>query len=278
MALTADTKIKTVKLTDFEGFKVDVPVAASTTIYRDGWVGLNESGYLEMFEPFTAGATEVGNRFFGLALEGVNNSSGSDGDLLCEVLVDGCVRYVLSGRTEANRGNPVFVSDDDTLAKEASNAYLGTIADIVGVSGVVARFNGMKPSTPLICRVTPELDFTVLNQVVPVIHRTENHNGLLVLWSGAYCTEAHVCGLTQGLALMFGTDDVQLAVINLTANGHAVGDLIQGTGDAFGASSGDATKIVPAGEGAYVKMLVASTDGGTASGKARIIVIAIPIA
>lgn len=278
MALSADSNVKTKAITDYEGFKVDVPVAGSTTIYKNGWVGISETGYLEMFEPFTAGATEVGNRFFGLALEGIDNSAGSAGDKTCQVLVDGAVEFALTGAAQTELGSPVFVSDDDTIHKSAFHAFGGYIVDIPSSGNVVVRFNGLAPSTPLICRVAPELSLVTLNTKIPVISASENHNGLLILWSGAYVTTVFACDATVGTAGFYSTGDTDLTNTLTTADGDAVGDIIQGDGHAIGATSSDAMVIVPADQGVYCKCTQAVADSGTATGGLCPILITIPIA
>lgn len=105
-ALTADRKRVA---TDALG-GVPYPVAASTTIYAGACVCVNSSGYA------IAGSDTSGLRFVGIAVEQVDNSSGSNGDLdvVCEF---GQVERGLTAAsmTQATVGAIAVISDDQTV-------------------------------------------------------------------------------------------------------------------------------------------------------------------
>ncbi|MFA5112426.1 MAG: hypothetical protein WC443_13530, partial [Desulfobaccales bacterium] len=56
-----------------EGIEVEYPVAANTKIYAGSLVCVNAAGFA------TPAADTIGFRFIGVAMEQVDNSSGSDG-------------------------------------------------------------------------------------------------------------------------------------------------------------------------------------------------------
>lgn len=91
-------------------------VAASTTIYKGGLIMvLVGTGFA-----IPAADTALG-KIFGIALETVDNSAGSDGDLRVKVMKTGVWRLVLTGVTDADVGQYVFASDDQTVVKSGQS-------------------------------------------------------------------------------------------------------------------------------------------------------------
>ena len=69
-AITADnTAYFESKHLDHEGFKADLPVAASTVIYRNSLVGLNATGYLVSYLPKAQAAVPTYAPLMGVAFE-----------------------------------------------------------------------------------------------------------------------------------------------------------------------------------------------------------------
>ena len=97
-AVTADnTEHMETKQILADGFFVDYPVAASTVIYKDTFVGLNATGYLTSYvaPAVYTGATATGTSFRGIAIEHVA-SQATDGLATCRVQVEGYFEYCLA--------------------------------------------------------------------------------------------------------------------------------------------------------------------------------------
>lgn len=88
---------------------VSYPVAGSTTIYKGSLVALNSSGYL------VSATDSSGYVFAGVAAEGKDNSSGSNGDVYAKVYVSGIHKFALSGAGVTSVGKVAYVSDNQTL-------------------------------------------------------------------------------------------------------------------------------------------------------------------
>lgn len=98
-------------------------VAASARIYQGSAVGDNGSGYAR---PLTAGDVFLG---FSTSTE-YNNSSGSAGDLVAELVGEGIVHGVaVTGASAIDDVNePVYLSDDGTFTLSSSgNSLIGKV-------------------------------------------------------------------------------------------------------------------------------------------------------
>jgi hypothetical protein len=86
-------------------------VKGSTTIYEGGAIGL-ASGY----------ARELvdGDTFVGFAIEGVVNSSSTDGAINVRVQTRGKIKVTLASVAVTDVGKKVYVSDDGTFTLTAS--------------------------------------------------------------------------------------------------------------------------------------------------------------
>lgn len=148
-ALTADRPRSHTDPTASDTF----PVAASTTIWAGAIVALNTSGY-------AIPATDtVGLTVVGIATKKADNSDGSNGevDVVCD---SGQLERELAatGLTQAQLGQPVFVSDDQTVTDGSldggadNNVFVGTLANIpsAGRAGVrILQSRGVLiPRTP----------------------------------------------------------------------------------------------------------------------------------
>jgi hypothetical protein len=84
-------------------------VAASTTIYKGGIVMLDADGFA------IPGADTASLNVVGIAAEGRDNSSGSDGDLEVEVECDAEFLFAATSITDAMHGTVMVVVDDNTI-------------------------------------------------------------------------------------------------------------------------------------------------------------------
>ncbi len=108
-------------ITRADGTKGYGPVAASTTLYGGTLCFVNEAGNID-------DDTATGqNRFAGVVIEKVDNSSGSAGDLTAEFWQDGEFNLVGSGFALTDVGSDVFATDNYTVTctPSASAVYIG---------------------------------------------------------------------------------------------------------------------------------------------------------
>src|SRR3990172_6675815 len=224
-ALTADTtKYSAKALTRAEGIVMNFPVAASTVIYKGGFVGLNPAGNLKMYAAPTVGTTLVGgDRFVGLALEHIASQTAA-GDKNCEVLVYGCFEGALGSATIFDQGAAVFASDDNTLTQAAlGNAFVGNVLSLTRAGVVNVLLDGYFLEGSLIQGRTPIIASAAAN-LVSVIHPTENPNGLAILGGWGYTTTGF------GGAAIYTLQDTAATTTGVTftaAATTATGDLIQ---------------------------------------------------
>jgi len=130
MAVTANQLI-----TRSDGCKIGVPVAASTTIYQGTLTFIDSSGYLA--DDTASGA----NDFAGVAVEKKDNSSGSNGDLTCDVWADGVFELVGSGFTQADVGKDCYAADNYTinLTDAASSVKIGKVVGYVSSTNLQVK-------------------------------------------------------------------------------------------------------------------------------------------
>ena len=261
-AITANNPTEfQMKYRESEGMTLLLPVAASTTIYRNTLVGVNIQGYLVSYIPWSQGLALNGSPFVGIAIENVNNSAGSNADKSCNVFVDGYVEYPLSGAATHDIGKPVFGLDNATLTKLHVPAALATgggyelIGRIVAVpsTGIVV----VNIASPLarsgygngLLVKTRRIDVAnVVNDKIYLVHETENHNGLYLVSVNGLITEAVVS--TGGAAQVtiqytLAGSDTSLGCTIDFANAAPVADLVVGAGGVFtGVTAADADNLV----------------------------------
>lgn len=122
-----------------------VPVAGTTHIYQGALVCVNGSGYA------VPAANTANYRFVGVAIHGVDNSSGANGDLSVSVRTAGEITIVSSGLTQADVGKPVYASDDQTVALATTNAiYVGTISSYTSATAARIRFDADNTPAPAV--------------------------------------------------------------------------------------------------------------------------------
>ena len=91
-------------------------VAAATTIYKGAGVCDNGSGYA------VPAADTSGYVPLGIAVEKVDNSGGSAGDLWIRVYKNGTYEVVHSGAAQTDIGVLFYWSDDQTVADSTTNS------------------------------------------------------------------------------------------------------------------------------------------------------------
>lgn len=86
-------------------------VAANAKIFAGSLVCLNTDGYA------APGANTAGFKFVGVAKEYVDNTGGANGAKNVTVWRNGAFDFTAAGMAITDVGSPVFVSDDQTVAK-----------------------------------------------------------------------------------------------------------------------------------------------------------------
>lgn len=268
-ALTADNTAITKFKQAYDngiGYQVDYQVAASTVIYKGGFVALNDAGYLVMYvAPPASTATATGNKFVGIALEHIASQT-SAGDARCRVQIGGYFTYALTSAVIADVGKPVFASDDNTLTKVGlGNAFVGTIVELASAGNVVVELPamGVQPRGGIIQRTSATLDLTAASDVTSIIFKNENHNGLIITHAAMYltvATDATSCVVT--LRDTAGTT-TGITLTSTVTSGDAIGDIVQSVANktAFQAATGSGVVFVPADLGLEAFVTTASGTG-----------------
>lgn len=118
-------------------------VAANAKIYAGSLVCLNATGYA------VAAADAAGLRFVGVAKEYADNTGGADGDRVIQVWETGELQFAAAGMARTDVGLPVFVSDDQTVAKAGGvNAVgCGIITEFVSATAIWIRISAASRRT-----------------------------------------------------------------------------------------------------------------------------------
>jgi len=95
---------------------VEMPVKASTHIYKGALVSVDSTGYL------IPAADTASTVVVGVAYEEGDNSSGSNGDVTVRVMRGGIYRYDATSITQAMIGATMYVKDDHTFDDSSSNS------------------------------------------------------------------------------------------------------------------------------------------------------------
>ena len=133
MALNANRELDHYVDQELRSFEL----AASAHIYKGALIGLNASGYVR---PLVAG-----DAFVGIAYEEADNSSGANGGASVRVYTQGDFGHVLSGAAQAQVGDAVYASADDTLTFTAtSNSYVGVAIDVPSSGNVIVRLDVLR--------------------------------------------------------------------------------------------------------------------------------------
>ena len=136
MALSANQTRNYVKRTDVEA----LPVQASSIVYVGSAVSIDTGGEVGPLATGDAG-------FYGFALEKVDNSSGSAGDVNVEVVTAGKVELTITGLNDNDDiGDKVYATDDNTFTLTASGAKaIGKVAQITSLTNnkAIVRFSSL---------------------------------------------------------------------------------------------------------------------------------------
>jgi hypothetical protein len=119
-----------------DGILVEVPVKASTTIYKGALLVDKGTGYAE---PGTDGSYA----FLGVAAEGANNSAGSDGAVKVRVYKTGTFKYAKAGgASQTDLTTAAYITDDATVAGSTTNSLqAGTVVSVVDSTYVKVRID-----------------------------------------------------------------------------------------------------------------------------------------
>ena len=143
-------------LTHLVGEHNSIPIIAADIVYEGAMVGDNGSGY---GRPLTAGDVFVGH-----AIEKVDNSSGSAGDLNITLLTGRYRLKVALVGTITDVGQPVYASDDAVLTFAApSNSYVGVVTRYISATHLEVEFRPGEVDEfgPNAARETKSDDYTV---------------------------------------------------------------------------------------------------------------------
>jgi hypothetical protein len=282
MALTAMRTMEWKQPDDPRGDYVELPVAASTTIYSGGLIGMLATGYVEPYVGSTVATTLTGSdRLIGVAKEDVDNSAGAAGAKTVKVLTSGCFYHAVSGLAITDVGTPVYATADDTLTKVSlGNAFVGWVERFVASGYGMIRLAPPGHVPPIFNRWSLSIE-TVAANIALLIHPTENQNGLLVLWAGALITETFAGDTEdQGIITLQDTAGTTLGATFTAADAgaDAVNDIIAPLANkvAIGAASGSLLVPVPAGLGVQAKV-TQLTSGASEQGAMKVGLLAVPI-
>lgn len=111
---------------------IENPVAASVVIFKGSIVMSNATGFL------APAAALAGAKMAGMAYEKMDNANGADGDVNCKLLREGLFELDGAGFTQADLGEMVYASDDQTVSttQGTNEIAVGKIAQVVSASKV----------------------------------------------------------------------------------------------------------------------------------------------
>lgn len=124
-----------------DGYINDYDIAASEIIYKGALVAVDATGNL-----ISAGGV-LTHFFVGIALETIDNSAGSAGDLTAKVLWPEVFRHALASATKANIGDAVYASDDQTVVTTSTGVVLVGHVISSNDAGIV-NIASVKPGQP----------------------------------------------------------------------------------------------------------------------------------
>lgn len=287
--MTAITEMRTRQYRlqdDPRGVVAEYPVAAATTIYSGGYVGMLATGYVQPLVNVAVATTLTGfDRLKGIALADVDNSAGAAGAKTVKVLISGCTYEAVSGLAITDEGAPVFVTDSGALSKVClGNPFAGWVEEFAASGYGWIRLPG--PNTggvnPIVTRWTPSIETVAANKAL-LIHPTENQNGLMVLTAFGLVTETFA-GDTQdqGIVTLEDTDGSDICTFTPSdAGADAVNDVIAPSGGVPLGVAAVATGalMVPVAAGKGVQGLVSQlTSGASEQGAMKVFVMAVPCA
>jgi hypothetical protein len=183
MALSAD---RLLSLSAAVG-KIQYPVAASAHAYRHGYAGIDPAGYVKPFEP--------GDRFVGIFDKEVDNSSGTAGAEVADVLTVEELEDTLTSVALTDVGKPVFATADNGLSLTGHpDAFVGYVTNYVTTNTARVRMRGMFEKAPNgVGSIDIDLDFSQVQ-----IANQDEATATLRVGGSAIKTAAVGAGLTSG--------------------------------------------------------------------------------
>jgi len=127
----------------------ELPVAAGVKIYAGGIVARNAAGYAE------PASDKAGLIVYGRAEATIDNTDGAAGDAIIAVR-EGCFSYQGSGFTAADAGKPVFIVDDETVAKSGgtNKVFAGFIKEVKSADEVDVQMGNFLRAAGAVAAVT----------------------------------------------------------------------------------------------------------------------------
>lgn len=138
-ALAADKKVQY-----REAVIQEIPVAADAVIYLGAMVCVNASGYA------VPAAAVDGYKFAGWAQEPVDNTGGSNGDLNVIVRRKGQLKVLATGLTQAKVGDPMYISDDQTVVSKPAGTAVADEELVADAGGSATMFEGTLANTAVV--------------------------------------------------------------------------------------------------------------------------------
>lgn len=120
-----------------------IPIAANITVYQGALVGKTSEGY--------GRPLQTGDTIMGFAKDTVDNTDGDDGAKVIDLKARGKVVLTIPDISQANLGNSVYASDDNTFtltdstAEQSANSFIGKIVRIEKQDCAVVVFDFMQP-------------------------------------------------------------------------------------------------------------------------------------
>lgn len=264
------------KIIPVGGMEIDLPVAASTVIYKDTFVGFNAAGYLVSYIPWAQASTPTGTPFVGIAVEHIDSQTAA-GDARCRVLVSGYFEYALTAAAQLDVGKSVHAIDNATLSKIGlNNGFVGTIIDIPSSARVLVDMG-----TPAMRRGVANgimfkrvnVDFAnAVDDEVYLVHETENHNGLILRSAHAVATEQFECTDAAGVVTLVHTlgTDTTLGCTLTSVDSLPIADAILGSGGLADVAATNAALIPVPADVAVIAKVTTVCDDASEAGKADI--------
>lgn len=231
-------------------YYVDFEVAASTVIFRGGFVGLNAIGNLVMFTPEDVTAVQNTVLFIGIAQQHITSQTAA-GDARCSVQTTGYFTYPLASATILDVGKSVYATDSQTIAKTGACSIdvIGTIVHLDSAGNVIVRLKPTGVMPGMLTRVINSWNVNTDGTTMMILHEQENHNGGYVSDMAALITTTIDTATTDAILTLSHTvsTETTLAVtLDVEDNLVATDLLVTGAeGKFFGASMADGDTLVP---------------------------------
>ena len=240
-------------------------VAASTTIYKGGLVGLKTDGY--------ARAYTTADFPVGFAYEGAVEATAVDGAAKVRVYTQGDFDLTISGAVIGDLGKLVYASDDGTFTLTPVGVPFGYIVSFDTAGKAIVRLCIPSPTPGNVFHVMGVVNCVATTSVI-ILPATFNRNGLtLRSIHGVVSTVMAGSSEDQGVVTLYDSADASSS-LTLTAadGGAAVGTSCAKAGayDLISMTGGTNDPVIEAADvGLYVKS-TQLTSGGTPTGAIRV--------